>query len=78
MEKDLEKQLVEQQIKSLLVRERYYRDTAQWENLRNSYHPDVSKTGIKITWYYPPLTLAYFRSPCPLIHSPTFPGLREI
>lgn len=53
MEKELEKQLTEQQIKSLLVRERYYRDTAQWENLRNSYHPDVSKTAIKITWYVP-------------------------
>ncbi|KAJ5833626.1 hypothetical protein N7474_001937 [Penicillium riverlandense] len=51
MEKELEKQLTEQQIKSLLVRERYYRDTAQWENLRDSYHPDVSKTAIKITWF---------------------------
>ena len=45
-----EQELAELQIRSLLTRERYYRDTAQWENLRNSYHPDASKTYIKITW----------------------------
>lgn len=40
----------ELQIKSLLVRERYYRDTCQWEKLRAAYHPDPSRTHIKITW----------------------------
>ncbi|VUC24153.1 unnamed protein product [Clonostachys rosea] len=39
------------EIKSLLVRERYYRDTAQWQKLRESYHPDASKTSINITWF---------------------------
>ncbi|KAF9887165.1 hypothetical protein FE257_010419 [Aspergillus nanangensis] len=47
----LEKALVENEIKSLLVRERYYRDTNQWEKLRSCYHPDASKTHIDITWY---------------------------
>jgi hypothetical protein len=42
--------LTESEIKSLLVRERYYRDTNQWEKLRSSYHPDASKTHIDITW----------------------------
>jgi hypothetical protein len=42
--------LDEFKIKSLLVRERYYRDTAQWESLRNAYHPDASKTRINISW----------------------------
>lgn len=42
--------LIEAEIKSLLVRERYYRDTGQWEKLRASYHPDASKTHIDITW----------------------------
>lgn len=43
--------LTELEIKSLLIRERYYRDTSQWENLRTSYHSDASHTSIKITWY---------------------------
>lgn len=38
------------EIKSLLVRERYYRDTCQWEKLRGCYHPDASKTSISISW----------------------------
>lgn len=38
-------------IKSLLIRERYYRDSAQWEKLRQSYHPDASKTLLNISWY---------------------------
>ena len=42
--------LDEARIRSLLIRERYYRDTAQWERMRNSYHPDNSKTWINITW----------------------------
>ncbi|KAJ6024485.1 hypothetical protein N7540_005282 [Penicillium herquei] len=43
--------LTEAQIKSLLVRERYYRDSCQWKNLRDCYHPDASKTRIDITWF---------------------------
>ncbi|KAJ5115786.1 hypothetical protein N7456_000134 [Penicillium angulare] len=43
--------LAEFEIKSLLVRERFYRDTCQWQNLRDSYHPDSSQTSIKITWF---------------------------
>ncbi|KAJ6007655.1 hypothetical protein N7540_011631 [Penicillium herquei] len=46
-----EEHLAQLQIQSLLVQERYYRDTAQWENLRNSYHPDASKTAINISWF---------------------------
>ncbi|KAI3331780.1 hypothetical protein HD806DRAFT_169385 [Xylariaceae sp. AK1471] len=42
--------LTELEIKSLLVRERYYRDTAQWQKLRESYHPEASKTHINISW----------------------------
>jgi hypothetical protein len=38
-------------IKSLLIRERYYRDSAQWEKLRQSYHPDADKTRLNISWY---------------------------
>jgi hypothetical protein len=45
-----ERTLVEAQIKSLLVRERYYRDTCQWQKLRDCYHPDALKTHIEITW----------------------------
>lgn len=41
--------LDEQQVTSLLTRERYYRDTAQWQNLRDAYHPDASRTWVKIT-----------------------------
>ena len=43
--------LVEAAIKSLVVRERYYRDSCQWQNLRDCYHPDASKTMVDITWY---------------------------
>ena len=45
-----EKLLNELEIKSLLIRERYYRDTFQWAKLRQSYHSDASKTHIKISW----------------------------
>jgi hypothetical protein len=38
------------QIKSLHVRERYYRDTSQWQKLRDSFHPDANKTKINISW----------------------------
>lgn len=40
----------ESQIKSAVVLERYYRDNGMWNDLRKSYHPDASKTEIKITW----------------------------
>ncbi|KAI9367264.1 hypothetical protein BJX61DRAFT_321457 [Aspergillus egyptiacus] len=43
--------LAQSSIKSLLVRERYYRDTCQWQYLRDCYHPDASRTHIEITWY---------------------------
>ncbi|CAI7670863.1 unnamed protein product [Penicillium pancosmium] len=47
----MESLATEQQIKSLLIRERYYRDTCQWEKLRGSYHPDASQTHIEISWF---------------------------
>lgn len=40
--------LDEFQIVSLLKRERYYRDSRQWQKLRNCYHPDSSKTRIEV------------------------------
>ncbi|KAJ5756889.1 uncharacterized protein N7511_007071 [Penicillium nucicola] len=46
-----EKILDESSIKSLLFKERYYRDTDQWQKLRDCYHPDPSKTHIEITWF---------------------------
>ncbi|UNI22994.1 hypothetical protein JDV02_008836 [Purpureocillium takamizusanense] len=46
-----EKFVTEWEISSLLTRERYYRDTAQWQKLRDSFHPDPSRTSIKITWF---------------------------
>jgi hypothetical protein len=39
------------EIQSLLTRERYYRDTSQWTNLRAAYHPDASRTHIKVSWF---------------------------
>ena len=47
--------LQELEIKSLLCRERYYRDTAQWQKLRDCYHPDAGRTRVEISWYDPPL-----------------------
>lgn len=38
------------EIRSLIVRERYYRDTGQWSKLRGAYHPDASKTKVRISW----------------------------
>lgn len=43
--------LQELEIKSLLCRERYYRDTAQWQKLRDCYHPDAGNTRVEISWY---------------------------
>lgn len=39
------------EIRALLCRERYARDTCQWQKLRDSYHPDASRTLVDITWY---------------------------
>lgn len=39
------------EIKSTLTRERYYRDSAQWVKLRESYHPDAGRTLIKVSWF---------------------------
>ncbi|KAL6241055.1 hypothetical protein RBB50_011958 [Rhinocladiella similis] len=39
------------EVKSLLTRERYYRDSSQWAKLRTSYHPDASRTLIKVSWF---------------------------
>ncbi|KAK5046467.1 hypothetical protein LTR84_008270 [Exophiala bonariae] len=47
----LEHVLDDLEIKSLLIRERYYRDTCQWDKLRSCYHPDASKTFIDISWF---------------------------
>ncbi|CAM1503638.1 Fc.00g012290.m01.CDS01 [Cosmosporella sp. VM-42] len=38
-------------IRNLLVKERFYRDSYQWKKLRDCYHPDASQTNIKITWF---------------------------
>jgi hypothetical protein len=42
-------ELTEMEIKSLLTRERFYRDSCQWKKLRESYHPDDSQTYINIS-----------------------------
>ncbi|KAL6250089.1 hypothetical protein RBB50_002390 [Rhinocladiella similis] len=39
------------EIKSLLHRERWARDTCQWKKMRACYHPDASKTLVAISWY---------------------------
>ncbi|EAA59564.1 hypothetical protein AN7910.2 [Aspergillus nidulans FGSC A4] len=39
------------EITNLLKRERYYRDTAQWELCRDAYHPDASMTYIDVSWF---------------------------
>ncbi|RVX73374.1 hypothetical protein B0A52_03016 [Exophiala mesophila] len=43
--------VAESEIKSLLIRERYYRDTQSWDALRSCYHPDASITNIRISWF---------------------------
>jgi hypothetical protein len=45
-----DKLLDELEIRNLVVRERFYRDTHQWPKLRQSYHPDATKTHIRISW----------------------------
>ncbi|KAF1969101.1 hypothetical protein BU23DRAFT_653745 [Bimuria novae-zelandiae CBS 107.79] len=39
------------EIANLLKRERYYRDTAQWDLCRAAFHPDGSKTYVNVAWY---------------------------
>lgn len=53
-------------IKSLLIRERYYRDSAQWDKLRQSWHPDANTTSLKISWY---VCLSRHLHPAPAIPS---------
>ena len=40
-------------IASLLKRERFYRDTAQWDLCRASFHPDAAETHINVAWLVP-------------------------
>jgi hypothetical protein len=42
--------LDEMAIKALVTKERYYRDSAQFDALRDCYHPDAPQTFIDITW----------------------------
>ena len=37
-------------IASLLKRERFYRDTAQWDPCRATFHPDAAATYINVAW----------------------------
>ena len=43
--------LAEAEIRSLVIRERFYRDAGEWQKLRGCYHPDDSLTMIDISWY---------------------------
>lgn len=45
-------------IASLLKRERFYRDTAQWDLCRATFHPDAAVTYINVAW------LVSFRTRC--------------
>lgn len=45
------------EIAHILKRERYHRDTAQWNLCRAAFHPDASKTYINVAWFV--------QSPCP-------------
>ena len=42
--------LTELEIKQLLIKERYFRDSCEYDNLRECYHPDASKTYISNSW----------------------------
>ncbi|KAL3483971.1 hypothetical protein BJX62DRAFT_230629 [Aspergillus germanicus] len=41
----------EADIRFLIGRERYFRDTRRWKELRAAYHPDASRTYVHISWY---------------------------
>lgn len=43
--------LAEVEIRHLLVRERFYRDTSQWTKFRESWHPDARHTEIQVSWF---------------------------
>ena len=43
--------LAEAEIRSLRIRERFYRDAGEWQRLKDCYHPDASLTAIDISWY---------------------------
>lgn len=38
-------------INALLKRERFHRDTAQWDLCRAAFHPDAEETYIDVSWY---------------------------
>ncbi|KEF58347.1 uncharacterized protein A1O9_06273 [Exophiala aquamarina CBS 119918] len=38
------------EIRSLVLRERFYKDTFQWDKWRRTYHDDDEKTWIEIAW----------------------------
>ncbi|KAK4500578.1 hypothetical protein PRZ48_008767 [Zasmidium cellare] len=38
-------------IVSLLKRERFFRDTSQWDKCRDEFHPDARKTFINVSWF---------------------------
>jgi len=38
-------------VEQIVVSERYCRDSAQWQKLRAFWHPDDSRTSVKITWF---------------------------
>lgn len=38
-------------VEQIVVTERYCRDSAQWQKMRGFWHPDDSKTKMKITWF---------------------------
>ncbi|KAK5217829.1 hypothetical protein LTR72_009492 [Exophiala xenobiotica] len=46
-----EQAMEESQIRSILIWERYYRDTSQFDKMRKMYHPDGQKTKVYITWH---------------------------
>ncbi|KAF2171024.1 hypothetical protein M409DRAFT_18997 [Zasmidium cellare ATCC 36951] len=46
-----ERVLAECEIRSLIIKERYYRDSNQWQKLRGCYHPDASRTWLNISWF---------------------------
>ncbi|KAL2784549.1 hypothetical protein BJX66DRAFT_343908 [Aspergillus keveii] len=43
--------LAEVELQSLIIRERFVRDTGQWVKLREAYHPDPSRTRIRTMWH---------------------------
>ncbi|KAL3483022.1 hypothetical protein BJX62DRAFT_249965 [Aspergillus germanicus] len=47
----MESLLDEMAIKAIVTKERYYRDSALFDALRECYHPDPLQTFIDITWY---------------------------